>query len=174
MITHEWLGTTMTTLSMCLKGSSSNNSLCLSGYCYSYGPKTSGPANLKTTLLPWGEYCSLVRYSSNGIHITLAILVKTSLLLCSHHCQQVSALPQGGWGWLVITVAILVNIIAVGTQVKNCLVKNSWRGKNIVYQFPNKISKKLLRIWLTRNLLMKHLKTNKNTSWAPQSTYICV
>ena len=56
--------------------------------------------------------------------LTLAILVKTSLS-CSHHCQQVSALPQGGWGWLVITVAILVNIIAVGTQVKNCLVKNS-------------------------------------------------
>ena len=58
--------------------------------------------------------------------LTLAILVKTSLLLCSHHCQQVSALPQGGWGWLVITVAILVNIIAVGTQVKNCLVKKQF------------------------------------------------
>ena len=57
--------------------------------------------------------------------LTLAILVKTSLL-CSHHCQQLSALPQGGWGWLVITVAILVNIIAVGTQVKNCLVKKQF------------------------------------------------
>ena len=69
MITHEWFGTTLTTLSICLKGSSSNNSLCLSGYCYSYGPKTSGPANLKATLLPWGEYRSLVRYSSNGTHL---------------------------------------------------------------------------------------------------------
>ena len=30
-------------------------------------------------------------------------------------------------------------------------------GKNIVYHFPNKIFKKLLRIWLTRNLLVKPL-----------------
>ena len=30
-------------------------------------------------------------------------------------------------------------------------------GKNIVYHFPNKISKNLLRIWLTRNLLVKPL-----------------
>ena len=25
--------------------------------------------------------------------------------------------PEGGWGWVIVTVAILVNIIAVGTQV---------------------------------------------------------
>ena len=30
-------------------------------------------------------------------------------------------------------------------------------GKNIVYHFPNTISKNLLRIWLTRNLLVKPL-----------------
>ena len=30
-------------------------------------------------------------------------------------------------------------------------------GKNIVYHFPNKIFKNLLRIWLTRNLLVKPL-----------------
>ena len=30
-------------------------------------------------------------------------------------------------------------------------------GKNIVYHFPNKIFKILLRIWLTRNLLVKPL-----------------
>ena len=67
--------------------------------------------------------------------LTLAILVKTSLS-CSHHCQQVSALPQGGWGWLVITVAILVNIIAVGTQVKKQFVEELLKGQKYSLPIP--------------------------------------
>ena len=40
---------------------------------------------------------------------------------------------------------------------QSVMVEASNDGKNIVYQFPNKISKNLLRIWLTRNLLVKPL-----------------
>ena len=48
--------------------------------------------------------------------------------------------PEGGWGWLVITVAILVNIIAVGTQVniaKRIFIDNNnkkhHKNINLVY-----------------------------------------
>ena len=56
-----------------------------------------------------------------------------------HLYQNKSWIFQGGWGWMIITVAILVNIIAIGTQVeKDChqLRKESYKWRCSINQHP--------------------------------------
>ena len=71
---------------------------------------------------------------------------------------RVSKVPGGPQGWVrwVITRSIIFKSFSY-TIFKIGQFPHWNPGKNIVYHFPNKISKNLLRIWLTRNLLVKPL-----------------